>query len=141
MTRERKVRCVSPVLQTRKGMIPFLLLLARLLLVQARRLLALLASRTHSCLVSIGQLTSTPRSFSARQLSSHCSPSLFSCKGSLCSKCCTQHLALLNAIQLDTAHRSSLSRSLCGAFLASARSTVPPKLVSWANSMRVVLPH
>ncbi|KAK4828313.1 hypothetical protein QYF61_025325 [Mycteria americana] len=68
-----------------------------------------------------------PRSFSARQLSSHSSPSL------------TQHLALLNLTQLVLAHPSSLSRSLCRAFLPSSRSTLPHNLVSSANLLRVHL--
>ncbi|KAK4832141.1 LOW QUALITY PROTEIN: hypothetical protein QYF61_020881 [Mycteria americana] len=38
------------------------------------------------------------------------------CMGLLWPKCRTLHLALLNLIQLTSAHRSSLSRSLCRAF-------------------------
>ncbi|KAM9656645.1 uncharacterized protein ACIBXB_008917 isoform 1-T1 [Morphnus guianensis] len=53
------------------------------------------------------------------------------------TKCRTWHLALLNLIQLASAHRSSLSRSLCRAFLPSSRSTLPPNLVSSANLLRV----
>ena len=49
----------------------------------------------------------------------------------------TRHLALLNHIQLALAHRSSLSRSLCRAFLPSSRSTLPPNLVLSANFLRV----
>ncbi|KAK4811045.1 hypothetical protein QYF61_015749 [Mycteria americana] len=51
--------------------------------------------------------------------------------------CRTLHLALLNPIQLTSAHRSSLSRSLCRAFLPSSRSTLPHNLVSSANLLRV----
>jgi len=47
-----------------------------------------------------------------------------------------QHLALLNLIQLALAHRSSLSRSLCRAFLPSSRLTLPPNLVSSTNLLR-----
>ncbi|KAK4822563.1 hypothetical protein QYF61_016132 [Mycteria americana] len=47
------------------------------------------------------------------------------------------HLALLNLTQLTLAHRSSLSRSLCRAFLPSSRSTLPHNLVSSANLLRV----
>ncbi|KAK4829093.1 hypothetical protein QYF61_002044 [Mycteria americana] len=53
--------------------------------------------------------------------------------------CRTQHLALLNFIQLASAHRSSLSRSPCRAFLLSSRSILPPNLVSSANLLRVHL--
>ncbi|KAK4825193.1 hypothetical protein QYF61_025121 [Mycteria americana] len=53
------------------------------------------------------------------------------------AQCSTQHLALLNLIQLALAHRSSLSRSLCRAFLPSSRSTLPHNLVSSANLLRV----
>ncbi|KAK4807043.1 hypothetical protein QYF61_018384 [Mycteria americana] len=57
--------------------------------------------------------------------------------GLLWPKCRTLHLALLNLIQLTSAHRSSLSRSLCRAFLPSSRSTLPHNLVSSANLLRV----
>ncbi|KAK4810855.1 hypothetical protein QYF61_008827 [Mycteria americana] len=57
--------------------------------------------------------------------------------GLLRPKCRTRHLALLNLIQLASAHRSSLSRSLCRAFLPSRRSTLPHNLVSSANLLRV----
>ncbi|KAM9656072.1 uncharacterized protein ACIBXB_008597 [Morphnus guianensis] len=53
------------------------------------------------------------------------------------TKCRTRHLALLNLIQLASAHPSSLSRSLCRAFLPSSRSTLPPNLVSSANLLTV----
>ncbi|KAK4827132.1 hypothetical protein QYF61_014526 [Mycteria americana] len=59
------------------------------------------------------------------------------CMGLLWPKCRTLHLALLNLIQLTSAHPSSLSRSLCRAFLASSRSTLPHNLVSSANLLRV----
>ncbi|KAK4829606.1 hypothetical protein QYF61_005706, partial [Mycteria americana] len=49
--------------------------------------------------------------------------------GLLWPKCRTLHLALLNSIQLTSAHPSSLSRSLCRAFLPSSRSTLPHNLV------------
>ncbi|KAK4813337.1 hypothetical protein QYF61_026500 [Mycteria americana] len=46
-------------------------------------------------------------------------------------------LSLVDLIQLALAHRSSLSRSLCRAFLPSSRSTLPHNLVSSANLLRV----
>ncbi|KAK4826066.1 hypothetical protein QYF61_005025 [Mycteria americana] len=49
----------------------------------------------------------------------------------------TQHLALLNLIQVASAHRSSLSRSLCRAFLPSIRSRLLHSLLSSANLLRV----
>ncbi|KAK4819900.1 hypothetical protein QYF61_014635 [Mycteria americana] len=52
-------------------------------------------------------------------------------------QCRIRHLALLNLIQLASAHRSSLSRSLCRAFLPSSRSTLLPNLVSSENFLRV----
>jgi len=47
-----------------------------------------------------------------------------------------QHLTLWKLIQLASAHRFSLSRSLCRAFLPWSRSTLPPNLVSSANLLR-----
>ncbi|KAF1466761.1 Conserved oligomeric Golgi complex subunit 5, partial [Megadyptes antipodes antipodes] len=51
--------------------------------------------------------------------------------GVVVAKVQTRPLALLNLIQLALAHRSSLSRSLCRAFLPSSRSALPPNLVSF----------
>jgi len=45
------------------------------------------------------------------------------------TKCRTWHWALLKLIQLTLAHQSSLSRSLCNAFLPSGRPKFPPRLV------------
>ncbi|KAK4832380.1 LOW QUALITY PROTEIN: hypothetical protein QYF61_022235 [Mycteria americana] len=59
------------------------------------------------------------------------------CMGFLWPKSRTLHLALLNLIRLASAHRSSLSRSLCRAFLPSRRSTLPHNSVSSANFLRV----
>ena len=56
--------------------------------------------------------------------------------GLLWPKCRTQPLAFLNLIQFALAHRSSLSRSLCRAFLHSSRLTLPPNLVSSADLLR-----
>jgi len=65
----------SPVPEYR-GMITALLLLATLFLTQARIPLTFLATWAH-CWLMFSQLsTSTPRSFSTGQLSSHSSPSL-----------------------------------------------------------------
>ena len=68
------------------------------------------------------------RYFSAGQLSRHSSLSLYHCIRLLWLKCKTRHLALLNVTQLDSAHRSNLFRSLCGAFLFSCRSALIPNL-------------
>ena len=57
--------------------------------------------------------------------------------GLLCHRCRTQHLALLNFIQLASAHWSSLSRSSCRAFLHSSRSTHAPNMVSSVNLLRL----
>ena len=57
--------------------------------------------------------------------------------GFLWLQCSTQHLALLNLIQLALAIGSSLSRSLCRSFLPSSRSTLLPNVVSSANLLRV----
>ncbi|KAK4817702.1 hypothetical protein QYF61_026392 [Mycteria americana] len=59
-----------------QGTITSLVLLATLFLIQARMPLALLATWAHCWLIFRRLLTNTPRSFSARQLSSHSSPSL-----------------------------------------------------------------
>ncbi|KAK4824310.1 hypothetical protein QYF61_013055 [Mycteria americana] len=59
-----------------KGTITSLLLLATLFLIQARMPLAFLATWAHCRLIFRRLSTSTPKSFSARQLSSHSSPSL-----------------------------------------------------------------
>lgn len=58
------------------------------------------------------------------------------CVGLLRPWCSTQCLALPKAVQLDMAHWTSLSRSLCRAFLHSSRSTCPPNLVSAAGLLR-----
>ncbi|KAK4831331.1 LOW QUALITY PROTEIN: hypothetical protein QYF61_016820, partial [Mycteria americana] len=59
-----------------QGTITALVLLATLFLIQARMLLAFLATWAHCQLVFTRLSTNTPRSFSARQLPSHSSPSL-----------------------------------------------------------------
>ncbi|KAK4828387.1 hypothetical protein QYF61_026125 [Mycteria americana] len=59
-----------------KGTITSLVLLATLFLIQARMPLAFLATWAHCWLIFRQLSTNTPRSFSARQLSSHSSPSL-----------------------------------------------------------------
>ena len=68
-----------------------LVLLATLFLIQARMPLAFLATWTHCWLMFSRLLTSTPRSFSAGQLSSHSSPSLWCCMRLLWPKCRTWH--------------------------------------------------
>jgi len=47
-----------------------------------------------------------------------------------------ENLNLLKLLQLASAHQSSLSRSLCRAFLPSRRSTLPPSLMSFTNLLR-----
>jgi len=72
-------------------------------------------------------------SFISVQLSSHSAPSLQRCLGLLWPKCRTRHLVLLDFVPLTSAQRSSLSSSLCRAFLPPGRSTLPPNLVSAAD--------
>jgi len=119
-----------------RGKITSLLLLATLSRIEARMRSAFLATWAHCWLMLSRLSTNTPRSFSTGQLSSHSSPGLQHCMGLLWPKCRTWHLALLNLIQLTLAHRSSLSRSLCRAFLPPSRSTLPPSLVSSASLLR-----
>ncbi|KAK4829679.1 hypothetical protein QYF61_005972 [Mycteria americana] len=59
-----------------QGTITALVLLATLFLIQARMPLAFLGTWAHCWLIFTQPSTNTPRSFSARQLSSHSSPSL-----------------------------------------------------------------
>ena len=105
------------------GTIASLLLLATLFLMQARMLLAFLATWAHRRLMFSRLSASTPGAFSAGQLSSHSSPRPSRCMGLLRPKGGSWRLALLNLIQLAWAHRSSLSRPLCRAVLPSGRST------------------
>lgn len=57
--------------------------------------------------------------------------------GFLWLKCRTWHLFSLYLIQSASAHQSSLSRSLCRAFLISGRLTLPVHLVLSANLLSV----
>ena len=72
-----------------RGAIPALLLLATPFLIQARMPLAFLATWARCWLLFSRLSTSTPRSFSAGQLSSHSSPSLEHCVGNERSERCT----------------------------------------------------
>jgi len=67
-------------------MITSLFLLATLFLTQVRMLWAFLATWAHCWLVFSRLSTNTPRSFSARQLSSHSSPSLLALHGVVVTK-------------------------------------------------------
>lgn len=73
----------------------FIVLLATLFLMLARMPLTTFA---HYWLMLSWLSTSSPRSFSAQQLSSHFSPSLYRCMGLLWPKCSTWCLALLDVI-------------------------------------------
>lgn len=57
----------------------------------------------------------------------------------LWSKCRTRNFALLNLIQLASAHWPGLFRSPCRTFLPFSRSTLPPKLMLSAGLLRVHL--
>lgn len=120
-----------------KVRITSLALFASMFLMPAWLLFTFLTTWARGWLLFGWLLISTPRSFSARQISSHSSPCLYGCMGSLWPKCSTQDLALLNAIQLDTAHWSSLSRPLYRTYQLSGRSTLLPNLVLSANLLRV----
>jgi len=56
--------------------------------------------------------------------------------GLLWPNCRIQYLVLFKLIHLASVHRSSLSRSLCRAFLPSGRSTFTPSLVSSVPSKK-----
>ena len=83
-------------------MITSLLLLATLFLMQARMLLALLATWAHCRLMFNRASANTPRTLSSSQSSGHSSPSLSCYMGLLWPKCRTRHLALLNLILLTS---------------------------------------
>ncbi|KFP04029.1 Neuronal acetylcholine receptor subunit alpha-4 [Calypte anna] len=96
-----------------RGRITSLDLLATLFLIHARMPLAFLATWAHCWLMFSFLAIQTPRSLSAWLLSIHSVPSLELPMGLLWPKCRTRHLAVLKLIPLESAHLSSLSRSLC----------------------------
>lgn len=85
-----------------RGTIPALVLLATLLLIQARVPMAFLATWAHCCVMFSLTSVREPRSSSAWQLSSSSSPSLQHCRGLLWPKCSTWHLVLLKLTALDS---------------------------------------
>ncbi|KAK4810782.1 hypothetical protein QYF61_008754, partial [Mycteria americana] len=108
-----------------RGRITSLDLLAILCLMQPRIPLAL-AARAHCWLMFNLVSTRTPRSFSARLLSSWVAPSIYWCLGLFLPKCRTWHFPWLNCMRFLSAHFSSLLRSLWVAARPSGISASPP---------------
>ena len=102
--------CVASQLMSTGGRITFLCLLATLL-TQPMMLLAFRA-RARCWLMFNLVSTRTPRSYSAKLLSSWMAHSTYCCVGLSLPRCRTWHFCLLHFLRLLSAQFSSLSRSL-----------------------------
>ncbi|RMC07426.1 hypothetical protein DUI87_16894 [Hirundo rustica rustica] len=110
-----------------RGMVTALALLATPLLIQARIPLAFLVTwaNTGSWSATVDKYLQVLFHWAASQPLPPTSGAAWGCGDPMCK---TQHLALLNLMQLASVHQSSMSRSLCRAFLPSSRSTLPIEL-------------
>ncbi|RMC15919.1 hypothetical protein DUI87_08125 [Hirundo rustica rustica] len=118
-----------------RGTVTALVLLATLLLIQARMPLALMATWTHVDHVQLLS-TSTPSPF---PLGYFPAILLAACSAAWCWCDRNQHFTLINLMALASSHHSSLFRSLCRAVLPSSRSTLPFSVVLSANLLKVQL--
>ena len=103
---------VSQVPRQEMERITSLELLAALLLIQLKMLLASFAARAHCWLMFNLLSTRNSRSFSAELLPRQSASSLYCCTGLFQPRCGTWHLFLSNIMKYLSAHFSSLSRSL-----------------------------
>lgn len=85
-------------------------LLATLLSMEPRILLAFWAESTHYWIMLSFTITNMPKSFSSGMPSIHSLPSLYLCLGLSWPMCRTLCLALLNFMRFTSAHHSCLSR-------------------------------
>lgn len=95
---------------------------------------AAFTARTH-CWLMFNLVT--PRSFSAKLLSSQVVPSMSWCLGLLLPRCWTLQFPLLNFMRFLSAHFSSLSRSFWMAAKPYSLWTTPSSFVSSGNLLRV----
>lgn len=127
---------VWPVL-SQKGPVTSLDLLAMLLSVQPRMLLAPLLPGSHWLTFSLLP-TRAPRTFSADLLPRQSGPSRPRCQGFFLPRCRTLHLPLLNFIRFLLDHSSSLSRSLWMVVPYLSVLFLPPSLMSSVKLMSVL---
>ena len=126
-----------------RGSITSLDLLAILCLRQLRISYSFFATRTHWWLMVNLAFSRIPRSFSVKLLSSWSAPSRYWCLGLFLPMCRMLHFPLLNCMRFQSAHFSSLLRSLWMAAQPSGVLGNPPIFVSSVYIVRWgrTLPH